>query len=257
MSDPKYKILCVDDDPLNLKLLEVNLLPEGYEVLKAADGHSAIQMVKTVKPHVVLLDIMMPGIGGIDTLKEIKKIDPHVGVIMVTAMADEEIANRTLELGAHDYITKPIDFDYLKKALIKEAIPLKDHEAVRRGERKINIRLRTVTQESERALRGKEFEITRMPFRIGRADNRTLVEFRDLSLVDQEPFQISRDHCYITCIEGQYYFVDAKSTLGTTVDGERIGKHGNKRSVQLGKGAHKIILGNPGSRYVFELEILD
>lgn len=257
MNDPKYKILCVDDEPLNLKLLEANLLSEGYEVYKAVDGLSAIQMVKTVKPHVVLLDIMMPGIGGIDTLKEIKKMDPDVGVIMVTALADEEIADRTLELGAHDYITKPIDFDYLKKALIKEAVPLKNRETEKGRERKISIRLRSLTREAEQALRGKEVGITRMPFRIGRADSRTLVEFRDLSLVDHEPFQISRDHCYMTFIEGKYYFVDAKSTLGTTVDGVRIGKHDNKRSVLLGKGTHRITLGNPGSRYAFELEIPD
>ncbi len=118
MSDPKYKILCVDDEPLNLELLEAYLIPEGYEVFKAADGHSAIQMVEAVKPHVVLLDIMMPGIGGIDTLKEIKKIDPHVGVIMVTALEDDEVAKCALELGAFDYVTKPIDFEHLKTVVL-------------------------------------------------------------------------------------------------------------------------------------------
>jgi len=112
------KILCVDDEPINLMIIEVNLMAEGYEVYKAADGTEAIQMFKEIKPQMVLLDIMMPGISGIDTLKELKRIDPSIPVIMVSGVTDEETAKSALECGANDYVTKPIDFDYLNTTIL-------------------------------------------------------------------------------------------------------------------------------------------
>ncbi len=112
------KILCVDDEPINLMIIEVNLMAEGFDVYKANDGLAALQMVKDIKPHLVLLDIMMPGISGIDTLKEIKKIDPDIPVIMVTGVSDEATAKSALESGAYDYVMKPIDFEYLNTTIL-------------------------------------------------------------------------------------------------------------------------------------------
>ncbi len=112
------KILCVDDEPINLMIIEVNLMAQGYEVYKAENGLAAIQMVKDKKPQLVLLDIVMPGMNGIDTLKEIKKIDPDLPVIMVTGVTDEEIAKSAVDLGAYDYVTKPIDFEYLNTTIL-------------------------------------------------------------------------------------------------------------------------------------------
>jgi len=112
------KILCVDDEPINLMIIEVNLMAEGYEVHKAEDGTAAIKMFKEIKPQLVLLDIMMPGISGIDTLKEMKRIDPNIPVIMVTGVTDEEVAKSALDFGAYDYVAKPIDFDYLNTTIL-------------------------------------------------------------------------------------------------------------------------------------------
>lgn len=112
------KILCVDDEPINLMIIEVNLMAEGYDVYKVENGTAALQMLKEIKPQLVLLDIMMPGISGIDTLKEIKKIDPDVPVIMVSGVTDEATAKSALEYGAYDYVTKPIDFDYLNTTIL-------------------------------------------------------------------------------------------------------------------------------------------
>lgn len=112
------KILCVDDEPINLMIIEVNLMSEGYEVYKAANGTEALKIVKEIRPQLVLLDIMMPGISGIDTLKEIKKIDPDVPVIMVSGVTDEAMAKSALEYGAYDYVTKPIDFSYLNTTIL-------------------------------------------------------------------------------------------------------------------------------------------
>jgi len=112
------KILCVDDEPINLMIIEVNLMAQGYEVYKAEDGLTAIRMVRDIKPQLVLLDIMMPGLNGIDTLKEIKKIDPDLPIIMVTGVTDEETAKSAVEQGAYDYVTKPIDFEYLNTTIL-------------------------------------------------------------------------------------------------------------------------------------------
>jgi len=108
------RILVVDDEVEVCNTLKKFLTSKGYEVYTALDGETAVSKTKEVRPHIVLLDIIMPGMNGIDTLKEIKKVDPAVGVIMVTAVVDEELAKRALELGAYEYITKPLDLNYLK-----------------------------------------------------------------------------------------------------------------------------------------------
>jgi DNA-binding response OmpR family regulator len=118
------RILVVDDEVAICNLLKEFLSRKGYDVYTAPDGRAAIAMVKERRPHIVLLDIMMPGMGGIDTLKEIKKVDPRVVVIMLTAIADNELGLRTLELGASDYICKPLDLSYLESLLAVKTIDL-------------------------------------------------------------------------------------------------------------------------------------
>lgn len=122
MATTPLRILCIDDEPLLLKLMEAQLVPRGYEVFKAPSGVMALRLVKEIRPHIVLLDIMMPGMNGIETLAEIRKIDPNVGVIMVTAVMDDEIAQQAVKLGAFDYITKPINFEYLETAILVKYI---------------------------------------------------------------------------------------------------------------------------------------
>ncbi len=112
------RILVVDDEIAIGNLLRKFLGSKGFEVHLAIDGEAAIAAVKELRPHIVFLDIMMPGMGGLEALKEIKRIDPGVGVIMVTGVSDEELAKRAIELGAFDYITKPVDFDHLETVLM-------------------------------------------------------------------------------------------------------------------------------------------
>ena len=118
------KILVVDDEITIRNLLKEFLSRKGYDVYTAPDGRAAIAKVKETRPHIVLLDIMMPGMGGIETLKEIRKIDSRVGVIMVTGISDEELGKRAIALGACDYITKPLNFDYLETALMVKMMDL-------------------------------------------------------------------------------------------------------------------------------------
>ena len=111
-------ILVVDDEVEACKVLDEFLSSKGYEVHTAYDGPSAISKIKEVKPHLVLLDMIMPGMHGTEVLKDIKNIDPTVKVVMVTVVTDEEEACETFEFGAYDYITKPVNLTHLETILL-------------------------------------------------------------------------------------------------------------------------------------------
>jgi DNA-binding response OmpR family regulator len=100
------KILIVDDEPRYLRLVEANLLPEGYHVLQANNGQQAVEMVALHKPDLVMLDVMMPILDGFQALERIRDFS-SVPVIIVSAKGEEQDRVRGLNLGADDYILKP------------------------------------------------------------------------------------------------------------------------------------------------------
>ncbi|UVI29503.1 response regulator transcription factor [Paenibacillus spongiae] len=104
------KILLVDDEPNILQFIELGLLNEGFEVLTAQDGASALEMVKEYRPHVAVLDIMMPGMDGFELCARLKESERSIGIIMLTAK--EQVGDRVkgLSLGADDYMIKPFSF---------------------------------------------------------------------------------------------------------------------------------------------------
>ncbi len=118
------RVLVVDDEVQVCNALKEFLTLKKYEVETALDGPTALKKVEEFKPHIVLLDIIMPGMGGTDVLKEIRSKNPKIGIIMITAVVDEEIANRTIQLGAYDYITKPIDLNHLESVLMVKMIDI-------------------------------------------------------------------------------------------------------------------------------------
>jgi len=111
------RVLIVDDEPDSVDLLREFLAGKGYEVLTASNGEEALQKVKEERPHLILLDIRMPGMNGLEVLRQVREIDKEVGVIMVTAVNEDETGRQALELGAFDYITKPLDLKYLERSL--------------------------------------------------------------------------------------------------------------------------------------------
>jgi CRP-like cAMP-binding protein len=117
------------------------------------------------------------------------------------------------------------------------------------------LQFRAVTKEAERALGKKSITISKTPFFIGRASTEQVVETRDLSLLDREPYEISRNHCVITFFRDEYYLLDAGSTVGTAVDGVRIGRKESTKNLPLKAGVHRVVLGGPKSKYVFELDV--
>ncbi len=104
-----HKILVVDDEEGIRNSLAAYLKMEGYDVDKAANGKEAIEKIRQAKFNIILLDINMPEIDGLDALKTIKSIDFSIQVIMMTAYSTFDKTMRALEYGATDYILKPFD----------------------------------------------------------------------------------------------------------------------------------------------------
>lgn len=102
----KAKILIIDDEPNIIKLVEAYLKPEGYEVLTATDGISGLKAVRTFKPDLLLLDVMLPGMDGIELLSRLRR-ESGVYVILLTARTEETDKIVGLTVGADDYVTKP------------------------------------------------------------------------------------------------------------------------------------------------------
>ena len=112
------RILIVDDEQSVREVLSEYFTEQGYSVENAGGGEEALALVQRSTPDLVLLDVRMPGIDGVETLRRIREIAPDVSVIMVTANEDVGLARETLKLGALDYVAKPFDFVYLERAIM-------------------------------------------------------------------------------------------------------------------------------------------
>jgi DNA-binding response OmpR family regulator len=111
------RVLVVDDEPDAVELLQEFLTSKGYEVATAFSGDEALRKIKEERPHLVLLDVRMPGMNGLDVLRQVRQFDQEVGVIMVTAVNEEDTGREALKLGAFDYIVKPLNLEYLERSL--------------------------------------------------------------------------------------------------------------------------------------------
>ena len=107
----KKKILCADDEPINLRLLQAILTAEGYEIIAAADGREAMEVLDKQTPSLILLDVMMPHLDGYEVCRKIKTDEKlrHIPVIMLTALISTAERIKGIEAGAEDFISKPFD----------------------------------------------------------------------------------------------------------------------------------------------------
>ncbi|HEY6839190.1 MAG TPA: sigma-54 dependent transcriptional regulator [Geobacteraceae bacterium] len=121
----KIRIMVVDDEHLIRWSLEQNLKKQGYDVLTAGNGEEALRLVREEQPDLVLLDIQLPGITGLEVLERVKEIDEEIIVIMVTAHGGLETAVNAMRLGAYDYINKPFNLDEMA-IVIKKALETSD-----------------------------------------------------------------------------------------------------------------------------------
>jgi two-component system response regulator (stage 0 sporulation protein F) len=116
------KLLIVDDQyGIRVLLFEV-FGKEGYQTFQAANGKQALEIVKTEFPDLVILDMKIPGMDGLEILKEIKKIDTAIKVIMMTAYGELDMIKEATELGAITHFTKPFDIDELRTAVKSQLV---------------------------------------------------------------------------------------------------------------------------------------
>jgi DNA-binding response OmpR family regulator len=101
------KILIIEDDPSILRGLQLNLGMEGYLVRSAGDGETGLAMARTERPDLVVVDVMLPRLGGLEVVREIRKADPELPVLILSAKGQESDKVAGLQLGADDYIVKP------------------------------------------------------------------------------------------------------------------------------------------------------
>ena len=191
----KQKILAVDDEEDILELLRFNLTKEGFSVVCAASGEEGLKTDHSQRPDLILLDLMLPGMDGLEVARRLKKEEAtkDIPVIMVTAKGEEADIVTGLEVGAEDYITKP----FSRKVLIarvramlrrKAAGPADDQEVVTVHDLKIHPGRREVL------VKGKPVELT-------------FTEFGILSFLARRPGWVFTRSQIVDAVKGDEYFV--------------------------------------------------
>ena len=140
-----YTILLVDDEAGIRNVLNITLTHAGFKVLLAADGEEGLSIFKAKKPDIVISDIKMPGINGIELLRRIKQTRPETEVIMITGHGDMDLAVKSLQYEAADFITKPIDSEELEISVGKAVDRIS-----------INARIRTYMDDLKTLIREKD-----------------------------------------------------------------------------------------------------
>lgn len=168
MNNDTIKILLVDDEPDILEILSYNLIAEGYTVLTAANGLEAVKSTKKNQPHLIIMDVMMPEMDGIEACEQIRAFPELKGTIItfLTARGEDYSQLAGFEAGADDYITKPIKPKILVskiKALLRrlnEATPMDDSELIKVGDLTIDRdAYKIIYKGNELVLPRKEFEL--------------------------------------------------------------------------------------------------
>jgi two-component system KDP operon response regulator KdpE len=164
-SQPVIRILVVDDEPAIRRALRAPLVELGFQVSEASRGEEALQLIRGAVYDVILLDINMPGIGGIETLRRIRSFAPRLPVLMLTVRDGEEEKVEALELGADDYVTKPFSTRELiariRTAVRRVRAPSRPEDApIEIGEIRLDPIKRVVTKRDLAVhLTRKEFDI--------------------------------------------------------------------------------------------------
>jgi two-component system response regulator (stage 0 sporulation protein F) len=117
VSEAVGRLLIVDDEAAVLEVLSDYFTEQGYTVHTASSGSEALDAIGRVEPDLILLDVRMPGMDGVEVLKRVRETDPAPPVIMVTANEDVDLARQMLKLGALEYVSKPFDFRHLDRVV--------------------------------------------------------------------------------------------------------------------------------------------
>jgi two-component system alkaline phosphatase synthesis response regulator PhoP len=160
-----YKILIVEDEEDLLRGLEISLSKEGYKVLKATRGETGVKVAIKENPDLIILDVMLPGISGLDVCRELRQKGTDVPIIMLTAKSEEIDRVVGLEIGADDYVTKPFS---LRELLARIRVRLR-RQPRRATETLVRYRFGDIEIDFEKfsaTRRGKSIELTPREFDI-------------------------------------------------------------------------------------------
>jgi len=143
------KLLVADDEQKICRLLEGFFSKRGYHVLVAHDGPSALACIREERPHLVFLDLRMPGLNGLDILKEAKAVDETTKIIVITAIEDQETIQKARDLGATDYVVKPFSLKYLEEEVLSKV-----STSLYEDLRDVNEELKTTVERLKSVVRG-------------------------------------------------------------------------------------------------------
>jgi two-component system phosphate regulon response regulator PhoB len=182
----KSRILVVDDEPDAIELIAFNLKAAGYDVTSAADGDEALKMARAVLPHLIILDLMLPGVDGLAVCKQLRRDErtAPIPIIMLTAKAAEIDRVLGLELGADDYVTKPFSPRELvlrvKRLLRSEPVPASETDRIVWKELCVDVPRHRAT------VKGKPLDLTATEFKLLTilAQRRERVQSRERLLQD-------------------------------------------------------------------------
>ncbi|MBW2174648.1 MAG: response regulator, partial [Deltaproteobacteria bacterium] len=145
------KILVIDDEESIRRLLKIALTHKGHEVETAEDGEKGIKTFKETKPSIVFTDLKMPGMDGLEVLKEIRQIEPDARVIVITGHGDMTSAIKALQLEASDFINKPITDEALEVAIKRAEYILRLKEEIRGYTGDLELKIKEATRELSKA----------------------------------------------------------------------------------------------------------
>lgn len=220
----KKLILAIDDEKDILKLVQYNLEREGHQVLCAKSGEEGLELARAKKPDLILLDLMLPGMDGLEVCKVLRsnKETRHIPVLMLTAKSSEVDQVLGLELGASDYITKPFSVKVLS-ARVKNAFRNKEAKK----EDPVTLRVGDFVIDRER----RSFTVNGKPIVL------TKLEFQMLGfLMENRGKVFSRDQLLSGVWEGQAFVVDRTVDVHVRSIRQKLGKYRDHIETVRGSG---------------------
>jgi two-component system, OmpR family, alkaline phosphatase synthesis response regulator PhoP len=161
---PTETVLLIEDDPAIVSGLELNLSLEGYEVLSASDGETGFRVACDREPDLVVLDIMLPGMNGLEVLRRLRERSPETPVLILSARGEEADKVLGLQLGADDYLSKPFSLSELlariNAALRRQRLQAQQPSKLSVGDVQIDLDRRVVSRDGrEIVMTAREFEL--------------------------------------------------------------------------------------------------
>ncbi len=222
----EYKILVVEDEADIIDLITYNLKQEGYKIISTSSGETALDIVKADNPDLILLDIMLPGLNGIDVCREIKSDTEtsHIPIIMLTARNEDIDIITGLEVGADDYITKPFSprvlIARIRAMFRRQKVAVEDDKAafINYGEIKID------TGRHKISIGEKNIDLT-------------FTEFRILEILARRPgWVLSRSQLIDQIRDGQHIITDRAIDVQIANLRRKLGRYGDTIETVRGMG---------------------